>query len=187
MEEMPKMLKNPLSLFLLAAALLAGVAPAHASGDIVQFGSDIHVARQASVHDAVCFFCNATIDGEVQGNLVVFFGTVRLSGNADRDVVNFFGEVAAEDNTSIGNNLVSFFSVVHMGENVSVGHDMVVMIGTVHAPASLSVGHNRVVQPGFIVFAPLAILGLALALIVRQAVLARRRQAMRGYPLPPGV
>ena len=67
---------------------------------MVQFGSTIHVARDTSIHDAVCFFCNVDADGTVDGDIVVFFGDVHIAGNANHDVVNFFGNITADNKAS---------------------------------------------------------------------------------------
>jgi hypothetical protein len=178
-------IRNPLALSLLTVALFVAAVPAHADQDAVQFGSNIHVAANSTVHDAVCFFCNVNADGEVKGNVVVFFGDVHLAGKADHDVVNFFGSVRAEDNTSVGNDLVSFFGGVRLGEHVSVGHDLVAMFGGVHAPESVEVGNNRVVQPVWIVIFPLVIFAFVIFFLVRELRLWAHRRMMRHYSFPP--
>jgi hypothetical protein len=170
---------------LLGAALAAASTPAFAGNDAVQFGSNIHVARDTAVHDAVCFFCSVKVDGEVQGDVVVFFGNIHLAGNADHDVVSFFGKVTAEDGVSIGQDLVSFFGGIRLGKNVSVGKDMVAIFGVVHAPDSVTVGKDRVVQPYWIFFGPMILVGLVVILVVREFRAHRRRVLLGGYPLPP--
>lgn len=174
-----------LSFCLLAAALAAASVPAYADHDAVQFGSNIHVAADEQVHDAVCFFCNVRVDGKVTGDIVVFFGKIQLNGDAQHDVVNFFGKVTAEDHANIGNNLVSFFGVIRLGENVSVGKDMVAMFGSVRTAESVTVGNNRVVQPGWVLFLPLLFLLGIIFLIVHEYRAYRRRLLLRGYPFPP--
>ena len=171
--------------FSLLGAALAVATPALASQDAVQFGTNIYVARDATVHDAVCFFCSVDVEGQVTGDVVVFFGNIHLAGIATNDVVNFFGKVTVDDNMSVGKDLVSFFGVIRLGENVSVGKDMVAMFGSVQAPESLLVGNDRVVQPGWILFGPLIVIGLIVILIVREYRAYRRRLVLRGYPFPP--
>ena len=171
-----------LSLSLLGAAFAA--TPAHADRDAVHFFSNIHVASNATVHDAGCFFCNIDLDGEAQGDVVVFFGNVRIGGRANHDVVNFFGGVSAADNAQIGENLVSFFSLISLGENVSVGKDLVSMFGVVHAPESVTVGGDRVAMPFMIFLAPLMLIGLMVTLVVR-AIREHRRRYYYNYPFPP--
>jgi len=175
------------TLVLLAASLMVWAEPAYADRDAVQFGSNINVARETSVHDAICFFCSVTVEGEVNGDVVVFFGNIHLSGNAHHDVVNFFGQVSADENVSVGQNMVSIFGSVRLGDNVSVGKDLVALFGVLHAPDSISVGHDRVVQPGWVFFGPMIFVGLVIVLIVHELRGYRRRQAMRGYsnlPMP---
>ena len=170
---------------LLAAGFLTASTPARADRDAVQFGVNIHVPKGASVKDAVCFFCNVQVDGEVNGDVVVFFGGVHLNGNAHHDVVNFFGKVTAEDNTQIGNDLVSMFGVIRLGENVSVGKDMVAMFGMARAPASVTVGGDRVAMPGAVLFIPFIVVGLIVVLIVSAVRSQRRRHILGGPGHPP--
>jgi hypothetical protein len=179
------MIWRTLAVSLLGAAFLAAATPARADGDAVHFMDDIHVAPDAEVHDAVCFFCSVNVEGQVKGDIVVFFGDIHIAGNANHDVVNFFGEVTADDDAQIGNDLVSFFGLIHLGENVSVGRDMVAMFGMVHAPESVIVGRDRVAIPGVVLFLPLILLGLVVILIVSQVRAYRRRQYVHYYPFPP--
>lgn len=170
---------------LLAAAFAVGSTPARAEKDAVQFGSNITVAHDAVVHDAVCFFCSVKVEGKVTGDIVVFFGSVHLAGDAQHDVVAFFGGVTAEDNSSIEKDLVNFFGSVHLGENVTVGKDLVVMFGTLHAADSVSVGGDRVAQGAIIFWGPLLLVGLVVILIVREYRAYHRRLLLRGYQFPP--
>ena len=183
--EAPTTMKRMFAAFLLSAAFVAAATPAHADRDAVHFFSNIHVASDATVHDAVCFFCNVNVEGEVQGDAVVFFGNIHIAGKADHDVVNFFGEVSADDNAQIGNDLVSFFGLIRLGENVAVGKDMVAMFGLVRAPDSVTVGHDRVSMPAVILFAPLVLFGLVAILVVREYRAYRRRQFLSAYNFPP--
>ena len=170
-------------LCLLLAAL--GIAlPAYASKDEVQFGTAIHVPRDASIHDAVCFFCDVDADGTVEGDIVVFFGDVHIASAANHDVVNFFGTVKAEDNARIGNSMVSMFGSVRLGEDVSIGKDMVAMFGGVRMAESVTVGGDRVIEPAWLFWTPLLIIGLVVVLVVREIRNHRRRAFMR-YPIPP--
>jgi hypothetical protein len=170
---------------LLAAAFGVFATPALADRDVVQFGSTIHVARDASVHDAVCFFCSVDADGTVEGDIVVFFGNVHIAGNANHDVVNFFGNVTADNNASIGQDMVSIFGNIRLGESVSVGKDLVALFGRLQAPSSVTVGGDRVIQPGWIFWGPLMIFALVVVLVVREFRNQRRRAYMRNYPYPP--
>lgn len=185
MIEKPMTLKRLLALCLLIAACAASAIPARADRDAVQFGSNINVPADTSVHDAVCFFCSINVQGEVRGDIVVFFGNVHLAGRANHDVVNFFGKVSAEDNASVHQDMVSMFGSVRLGENATIGKDLVVMFGALHAPESVTVGGDRVVQPPWIFFGPLLILVLVLILIVREYRAYRRRRFFRDYPFPP--
>jgi hypothetical protein len=174
-----------LHLALLGAAIAIFAQPAHASKDVVQFGSNIEIAPESTVHDTVCFFCSVNDRGSVDGDIVVFFGNVHIDGHANHDVVNFFGSVTAADNSNVGQNLVSFFGRVRLGENVSIGKDMVAMFGGVRMASSVTVAGDRVIQPGWLFWGPLLILIFIISVIVREVRAQRRRQYMRGYPFPP--
>ena len=169
---------------LLALALFSA-RPACADDDSVQFGSNIHVAKDTQVHDAVCFFCNVYVDGKVTGDIVVIFGSVHLAGDAQHDVVNIFGGVRAEDNANIQDDLVSVFGDIHLGENVTIGRDLVEVFGSLHAADTVNVAGNRVVQPGWVFWGPFLAICLVIIVIVREVRMQRRKQAARGYPFPP--
>jgi hypothetical protein len=179
------MLRRGLIVSVLTAALGASVIPAYADHDIVQFGSNIHVDRNTSVHDTVCFFCNVDADGTVQGDIVVFFGNVHIGTSANHDVVNFFGHITADNNSSIGHDMVSMFGVIRLGDNVTVGKDLVAMFGDIRTAPTVSVGGDRVVQPPWIFWGPLLIFALVIILVVREFRNHRRRAFMRNYPFPP--
>lgn len=173
-------------LLCLPVAMLAGLAvPARADRDVVQFGSSIHVARETSVHDAVCFFCSVYADGAVEGDIVVFFGNVHVGTNANHDVVNFFGDVTTDNDASIGQNLVSFFGHVRLGENTNIGKDMVAMFGSVQSASTVTVSGDRVVQPGWVFWGPLLVFTLIIIVVVREIREQRRRAYMRRFPFPP--
>src|ERR1700676_1310960 len=174
-----------LHLTLLSAALAVFALPAHASKDVVQFGSNIDIAPDTTVHDTVCFFCTVNNRGSVEGDIVVFFGNVHIDGQAHHDVVSFFGPVTATDTSSIGQDLVSMFGRVRLGENVSVGKDMVAMFGGVRTASTVTVGGDRVIQPGWVFWGPFFIFALVVILIVREIRNHRRRAYMGGFPYPP--
>jgi hypothetical protein len=170
---------------LLGAAFAAAATPAHADRDAVHFGSNIQIAPDSTVHDAVCFFCSVDAKGEVKGDVVVIFGNVHVAGKADRDVVNLFGKVSVDDNAQVGRDLVNIFGFIQLGENASVGHDMVDIFGDVNAPESARVGHDRVGIPACILFIPLVFVGLVVILIVSAVRSYRRRRYYGAYPWPP--
>ncbi len=171
-------------LCLLVGALGILALPAYASKDEVQFGSAIHVPRDGSIHDAVCFFCDVDADGTVEGDIVVFFGDVHIANAANHDVVNFFGSVKVDDHAHIENDMVSMFGSVRLGEDASIGKDMVAMFGTVRAAESASVGGDRVIQPAWLFWGPILVIGLVVFVVVREIRTHRRRAFMR-YPFPP--
>jgi hypothetical protein len=173
------------SALLLASALLFAAAQAHAENDAVQFGSHIVIPEGQSVHDAVCFFCSVIAKGSINHDVVVFFGNVNIAHESRHDVVVFFGNVHAADGASIGHDLVSFFGTIRLGENVSVGGDVVAMFGHLHTADSVSIAGSRFSQPMWIFWAPLLLLGLIIALIVREIRAWRHRQYVTAYGYPP--
>ena len=178
-------MKRALPAFLLAIAVVIAVPHAYANSDNVQFGSDIHIAADQPAHDAVCFFCSVRADGEVNGDIVVFFGDVDLNGKAHHDVVNFFGRTTATANTTIDGDMVNFFGSVRLGENVSVGRDLVAFFGSMDAPSSVNVGGDRTVMPPWVVEFPPIVFIVVIVVLVYEYRSYRRRQFLRGYPLPP--
>jgi hypothetical protein len=180
--ELP-MIRRILALTLLCAGFASICA--RAEQDAVQFFSNIEVAPDSTVHDAVCFFCNVNIEGKATGDVVVFFGNTHVANQAQHDVVDFFGSVTADDNASIDHDLVSMFGGVRLGQNVHVGEDLVAMFGSLHIGSGVTVEGNRVVQPAIIFFAPFIFLCLIVILIVREFRAYRRRIWLRGYGYPP--
>jgi hypothetical protein len=177
------MIRRILPLLLLCSAFAC--MQAHAEQDEVQFFSNIHVGPDATVHDAVCFFCSVDVEGKATGDVVVFFGNTHITSDAQHDVVNFFGSVTADDNANIGHDLVSMFGSIRLGENVRVGEDLVAMFGSLRAADSVSVEGSRVVEPAIVFFGPLIFLVVVLILLVREFRAYRRRQWMRSYQFPP--
>ncbi len=172
-------------LCLLVAVLGALALPAYASKDEVQFGSTIRVPRDASIHDAVCFFCDVDADGTVEGDIVVFFGDVHIGSNANHDVVSFFGSVKADNNAHIGQDVVSMFGSVKLGDDVSIGKDLVALFGGgLSAADSASVGGDRVVEPAWLFWGPLLFIALLVVYVVRE-IRTNRRRAFMQYPVPP--
>jgi len=173
-----------LALFLLTSIFVFVSQPAFADRDTVQFGTNIHVGKDASAHDVVCFFCSVEAQGEVKGDVVVFFGDIHIASKADHDVVSFFGKVKADDNVVVWGDMVSLFSVVRLGENVSVGKDMVSLFGSMHAPDSVTVAGDRVTQPLWLFLGPVILFGVIVIVVVRE-IQGRRGRRFVGYPFPP--
>jgi hypothetical protein len=179
------MIKRTLVPFLLAVLLCAAAASAHAENDVVHFGANINVSSEATIHDAVCFFCSVNVEGKVNGDVVVFFGHVHLAGSADHDVVSFFGGIRADDGASVGQDLVNFFGSVTLGDNVSVGQDLVVLLGSAHLADSVKVGQDSVIQPGWMIDAPLILVLILMIVIAMEYRAFRRRRYWSQFPYPP--
>jgi len=166
---------------LFALLILTTCTTARADEDIVHFGNSIHVSKDTTAGDVVCFFCSVHIDGKVNGDTVVFFGDVDLEGSSKHDVVNFFGSVHAGNNSSIGEDLVNFFGSVRLGENVSVGSNLVVMFGGLQAAQSASVGEDRVLFPAWIFWVPFVAIFGGISILVSKYRAYQRRRLLRGY------
>jgi len=177
------MIRRILALTLLCAAFAS--TRARAEQDAVQFFSNIEVAPDSTVHDAVCFFCSVNVEGKATGDVVVFFGNTHIANDAHHDVVNFFGRVTADDNATIDHDLVSIFGGVRLGKDVHVGEDLVAIFGTLHSGEGVTVDGDRVVQPAILFFGPFIFLMAILILIVREFRAYRRRLFFRGYVYPP--
>jgi len=100
-------------------------------------------------------------------------------------VVNFFGRTTATANTTIDGDMVNFFGSVRLGENVSVGRDLVAFFGSMDAPSSVNVGGDRTVMPPWVVEFPPIVFIVVIVVLVYEYRSYRRRQFLRGYPLPP--
>lgn len=166
---------------MLVLFILGMAAPAYASRDVVQFGSSIEVAKSASIHDAVCFFCSVHAEGDIDGDVVVFFGSAHLEGHAKHDVVVFFGNVQAADDASIGQNLVNIFGSTRLGEHVDVGRDAVVLFGALRMASTASIDGDRVVQPGWLFWLPFLLIAGGIGFLNRELRGLRRRRMLRGY------
>jgi hypothetical protein len=158
---------------------------ARAEQDTVQFFTNIHVAPDSQVHDAVCFFCGVDMEGKATGDVVVFFGSIHIAGDAQHDVVSIFGSVAADDNATIDHDLVSIFGSVRLGDNVHVGEDLVAIFGSLRTGDGVTVEGDRVVQPGWIFYGPFIFIIVVFIVVVREYRAYRRRLFLRGYQFPP--
>ena len=176
----------PAFCIVLVVLALAAV-PARADRDIVQFGSNVVVPANSSVHDVVCFFCSVDARGPIDHDLVVFFGNVHIGTQANHDVVSFFGNVRVDDNASITHDLVHFFGDVHLGDNASVGNDMVLIFGDLRAANSSYIIGNRVIEPAWLLLIPLGVLAGIIYLFVAfiRSWRERRMYYPAGYPPPP--
>ncbi|MDR3742044.1 MAG: hypothetical protein P4L40_23735 [Terracidiphilus sp.] len=174
-------MRNRLALCLLIAVLLLFARPALADRDQVQFGTNIVVPQDGSIHDAVCFFCSVDAKGTIDHDVVVFFGNVHIAGHSNHDVVNFFGNVTVDDHGSIGHDVVNFFGNIRLGEQATVGNDMVAMFGDVRAAESAHIEGNRVIQPAWLLLIPLCFFGGIIAVIVSLIRNFRHRQRMAAY------
>ena len=165
-------------LLLLVCATVFAAHPALADRDRVQFGENIVVPLNDSIHDAVCFFCSVDAKGTIDHDVVVFFGNVHIAGHSNHDVVNFFGTVTVDDHGSISHDVVNFFGNIRLGEDATVGNDMVAMFGEVHAADSAHIEGNRVSQPVWLLLIPLMVFGGIIAGIVSIVRNFRHRQQM---------
>lgn len=101
--------------------------------EAVRIGQDLTIAEGDAVREAVVIFGNATIAGQVDGDLVVILGTVRLAGTA----------VVGGDFVAVGGNVTAERGAV-------VRRDMVVVGGILDAPGDFTPGGEHVVVGGML-------------------------------------
>jgi uncharacterized RDD family membrane protein YckC len=125
----------------------------------VRIGQDVVIRAGDVARDVVVISGSATIDGHVEGDVVVVLGSVRLGPDAvvERDLVVVSGSLT-------------------VAPGATVGHDMVVVGGEANVPADFSPGGDHVViAPGM------------LGYDLRPAVPWVTRGLLWGRPLVPGL
>ncbi len=177
------MIRRTLAVALLCAAFVS--THARAEQDQVQFFSNIHIAADSQVHDAVCFFCSIDAEGKITGDAVAFFGNIHIASQAQHDVVNFFGHVTADDNAALDHDVVSIFGSVRLGDNVHVGEDLVAIFGSLRTGQGVTVEGDRVVEPAILFYGPFLFLIAVFILLIREIRAWRRRRFMLSYGYPP--
>jgi hypothetical protein len=176
-----------LSLCLCAAALLFFAAPAGAESNSVQFFTDLRVAPDKPVENAVCFFCSVHAEGEINGNLVILFGNAHVASTVHQNVVSIFSSVTALPNASIDQNVVNIFGKVRLGDGAHVGQNVVAMFGATQLAPSATIDGNRVIFPFWLFGIPALVVGLVIYVIVRELRERRfRREWMASQATPRG-
>ena len=105
----------------LAVAMAFGAVLLAASPALAQFGSDpdepfvvltgvLEVPTGSTVSDAVIFNGDATIDGDVDGQVIAFNGDVTVSGTVTDNVVSFNGHVTLLGGAHVGGDIASRFA-----------------------------------------------------------------------------
>ena len=105
----------------LAVAMAIGVVLVAASPALAQFGSDpdepfvvltgaLVVPTGTTVSDAVIFNGDATIDGDVDGQVIAFNGDVTVSGTVSDNVVSLNGHVTLLGDAVVGGDIASRFA-----------------------------------------------------------------------------
>jgi hypothetical protein len=158
-----------LILCLCAASFLCLAVPARAEGNSVQFFTDLRVAPDKPVENAVCFFCSVHAEGEINGNLVILFGNAHVNSTVHQNVVSIFSSVTALPNATIDQNLVNIFGSVRLGDGAHVGQNLVAMFGVTQQASSATVDGNRVIFPFWLFGIPALLLGLLIYTIVHRA------------------
>ena len=166
-----------LCLTLCTAAFLGLAVPARADNNSVQFFTDLRVAPDKPVENAVCFFCSVHADGDVNGNLVILFGNAHIGSTVHQNVVSIFSSVTALPNASIDQNLVNIFGKVRLGDSTHVGQNVVAMFGSTEFAPSATIDGNRVIFPFWIFGIPAVLLGLLIYVLVRELRERRMRRA----------
>ncbi len=105
----------------LAVAMAIGVVLVAASPALAQFGSDpnepfvvltgaLVVPTGTAVSDAVIFNGDATIDGDVNGQVIAFNGDVTVSGTVSDNVYSLNGHVTLLGDAVVGGDIASRFA-----------------------------------------------------------------------------
>ena len=66
-----------------------------------------------------------------------------------------------------------------------MGNDLVVMFGGLHAADSANISGSRIAQPIWVFWTPLIVLGLIIALVVKEVRAMQRRRYFATYGYPP--
>ncbi|MFO1496859.1 MAG: hypothetical protein U1G07_00425 [Verrucomicrobiota bacterium] len=90
----------------------------------VEVGKDVVIGRNEVIRELVVIAGNATVDGTVEGNVVVVSGLVRINGQVGHDLVTILGSAT-------------------LGPQADVGQDVVVVGGTLKRSRSSNVGGQQ--------------------------------------------
>lgn len=81
--------------------------------NLSQFGRNLTVASNQTVHDAVCFLCSAAVDGQVTGSVHVFAGNVFLNSHVTGNVLVFGGNLSLTSGASVNGHVLIFGGHLH--------------------------------------------------------------------------
>lgn len=161
---------------LLPSATLAGSQPA------VGIFSDVRVAKGQVVHDdVVCIGGTATVEGTVEGDVVVIQGKLIFSGEA-RDVVTILSNAQFEPGATVRGDQVNLLGRLQLDPSVVVTGD------SVDLGSKLPHGVQRVLSRGLIgLFIILRIVSviISMILILLIALLAPNRLERMSHALEP--
>ena|SRR5437867_9309668 len=163
----------PLSACLAMAAFLAFPSPARASlQPAVGIFSDVHVAKGEVRHDdVVCIGGTATVEGKVEGDVVVIRGKLILSGEAS-DVVTVLSDTRVDSSAVIHGDFVHVLGHMEQDPSATV-QGQVVDLGS-RLPSHV----QRILSRGFLgilLFLRIVSLIVSLVLILLLALLAPER------------
>jgi cytoskeletal protein CcmA (bactofilin family) len=143
--------QTALLLFCLACSTVSLAKEAHA---YTQVGHNISIGPGEEVNELTCFGCSIRIRGHVAG-----------------DVTTFGGSVVIEDQAEVGGDVTTFAGDITLDRTASVGGDVAVFGGQLRRESQARVSGDVTTMGGrgwvvLILFAPLMMLGLFIALVV---------------------
>lgn len=99
--------------------------------DIVRIGKPVHVAAGENVRSVVVVQSSATIDGQVDHDLVVIGGKARINGTVRGNVVNVGGGIVLGPDAQIRGDAVGVLGGIRMGANSVIQGDACGIVGGV--------------------------------------------------------
>ncbi len=109
---------------------------AQSSPNLRQFGRNVVVAANQTVHNASCFLCSAEVQGHTTGSVRVFAGHVFLSGSVAGDVLVFGGNLTLTRGATIGGRVFIFGGHLHQ-DSAAIDHSPTVFAPIIFLPIIL--------------------------------------------------
>lgn len=95
-----------LALLLCLPAVCTAQSHSHGQGSRTYFNQDIFVAQGQQIHNAVCIFCSAQIEGDVTGYVVVLFGNLNVTGRVEGRATAIGGNAVIDSQARIGGSVL---------------------------------------------------------------------------------
>ena len=112
------------------------------SREIINFGSDVHLAEGKTSREIVSILGGALVEGDAQREVVAILGDVTVQGSVGGDVVAVLGDVTI--NGRVDGQVVSVLGRVQLGPEAVVDGEIVSVGGTIdQAPGSVVRGSTN--------------------------------------------